>query len=547
MIKRLTLLITVVALALSLAACTSKETGLDTDAEGEITVMLYNGDGNTYEDLGHQTLNTVDIKDDKLGLMYAVTKEFNKHYPNVKINVHFKLGDSYNWETKETWAQYRSNFEQQTGDKVDIWSVTDLAGDTQRGLVSDLSVFKDDAVYKSINPAFMNMLNYYGVQAGLPEYVIPWGVYVNRDLAEEKNLDVPTPEWTIEEYTEFVEISQANEFYGTENPDFRMVQTGVNTITKQLLNMGVDGDFVNVNSDEVRSLIPHITKWAQNALWTTGADWSSGSTTGEFYGSGSWYDHNFFKQGKMLTNNAAPWELGNAANPLTSELMLNDVDWDYYPRPSTDYVDNTVGIVLDPIALRNYAMDDENVKLSDEEMAKLEMTYAFASFWIADTRSWEAQARQQYNNVDKFDTVMSDGFPVTTGDLFEEQMEIWYSLPTHQYFSDAERTPGFQKVLEIFLSGDIHDVADKAYPWNFDDAGESKQIFHEWNQMGNPGILTGNPEATSPEILDGVAFTDAVLAKLPEWNVLFNARFEAAFDDLKAGLKEYYGKTDKDF
>ena len=42
MIKRLTLLITVVALALSLAACTSKETGLDTDAEGEITVMLYN-------------------------------------------------------------------------------------------------------------------------------------------------------------------------------------------------------------------------------------------------------------------------------------------------------------------------------------------------------------------------------------------------------------------------------------------------------------------------------------------------------------------------
>ena len=117
----------------------------------------------------------MDIKDDKLGLMYAVTKEFNKHYPNVKINVHFKLGDSYNWETKETWAQYRSNFEQQTGDKVDIWSVTDLAGDTQRGLVSDLSVFKDDAVYKSINPAFMNMLNYYGVQAGLPEYVIPWG------------------------------------------------------------------------------------------------------------------------------------------------------------------------------------------------------------------------------------------------------------------------------------------------------------------------------------------------------------------------------------
>lgn len=546
MIKRLTLLITVVTLALTLAACQSKK-GLAADAEGEITVMLYNGDGNTYEDLGHQTLNTVDITDDKLGLMYAITKEFNKLYPNVKINVHFKLGDSYNWDTKETWAQYRSNYEQQTGTKVDIWSATDLAGDTTRGLVADLSVFKDDALYKSINPAFMKMLNYYGVQAGLPEYLVPWGIYVNRDFAEEKNLDVPSPDWTIEEYTEFVSHSQVNEFYGTENPDFRMIQTGVTTITQQLLKQGVDGDFVNVNSDEVRALIPHITSWAQNALWPTGEGWSSGGTTNEFYGSGGWWGHNFFKQGKMLTNSADPWMLGDAANPLTSELMINDVDWDYYPRPSTATVDNTVGIVLDPLAVRNYAMDDQNVKLSAEEKAKLEIAYTFASFWVADTRSWQAQSVAQYNNNGQFDTVMNDTFPVTVGDAFDEQMEIWYSLPTHQYFRDTTRTPGFQKILQIFNEGKIHDVADKAYPWNFTEAGETKQIFHEWNQMGNPSILTGNPEATSPEILDGVAFTDAVLAKLPEWNVLFNARFEAAFAELKAGLEQYYGKTEADF
>ncbi len=87
MIKRLTLLITVLTLALTLAAC-EKDSGLDANVAGEVTVMLYNGDGNTYEDLGHQTLNTADIKDDKLGLMYAVATEFNKHYPNVKINVH---------------------------------------------------------------------------------------------------------------------------------------------------------------------------------------------------------------------------------------------------------------------------------------------------------------------------------------------------------------------------------------------------------------------------------------------------------------------------
>lgn len=543
--RRLSILLLVVALVVTLTAC--GKSGLSADAEGEITVMLYNGDGKTYEDLGHQELATGDIKDRKLGMMYAIAKEFNKSYPNIKINVHFKLGDSYNWDTKETWAQYRNNYEQQTGNKVDIWAVTDLAGDTTRGLVADLSVFKDDALYKSLNPAFMQSLNYYGVQAGLPEYVVPWGIYVNRDLAEEKNLDVPTPDWTIEEYTAFVSHSQLNDFYGTENPDFRMIQTGVTTITQQLRKMGVGGDYVNVNSDEVRALIPNITKWAQNALWTTGEGWSSGGTTNEFYGSGGWWGHNFFKQGKMLTNSADPWMLGDAANPLTSQLMINGVDWDYYPRPSTEKVDNTVGIVLDPIAVRNYAMDDKDAKLSSEELKKLEIAYTFASFWVADTRSWEARGRQQYNNNGKFDTVMNDGLPLTTGTAFEEQMAVWYSIPTHEYFKNKEKTPGFQKILQIFNEGKIYDVADKAYPWNFDDAGESKQIFHEWNQMGNPATLTGNPSATSPEILDGVAFTDAVLAKLPEWNVLFNQRFEQAFDALKDGLRQYYQKTDKDF
>ena len=57
--------------------------------------------------------------------------------------------------------------------------------------------------------------------------------------------------------------------------------------------------------------------------------------------------------------------LGDAANadPLHWGAIQSD-DWDIYPRPSTDYVDNTVGVVLDPLAIHNYALDDQNPETS---------------------------------------------------------------------------------------------------------------------------------------------------------------------------------------
>ena len=60
-------------------------------------------------------------------------------------------------------------------------------------------------------------------------------------------------------------------------------------------------------------------------------------------------------------------------------------DWDIYPRPSTDYRGNNVGIVIDPMALHNYAMDDGDPALSDEEKAKMDLAYAFGSYWCGST------------------------------------------------------------------------------------------------------------------------------------------------------------------
>ena len=59
-------------LGFTLAACASK--GLDKDAEGEITIMTYNGDGQTYEDFGHAEIDPLEITNQNVGLLYAVAK-----------------------------------------------------------------------------------------------------------------------------------------------------------------------------------------------------------------------------------------------------------------------------------------------------------------------------------------------------------------------------------------------------------------------------------------------------------------------------------------
>src|SRR5690606_4665620 len=221
-------------------------------------------------------------------------------------------------------------------------------------------------------------------------------------------------------------------------------------------------------------------------------------------------------------------------------------NWDIYPRPSTDYVDNTVGVVLDPLAIHNYALEDENPELSDEEYAKLQIAYTFASFWIGDDRAWEARRDQMYKNGDTIKTAMNDSVPLVTGDAFTRQMEIWFEAENHAMLADKEKFPGFHYMMEVFAGGNVQDVSDKAYPWYYDDNGTRRGILYEWDNFNLPEVLTGTPGATSPRRTDA-GFTTAVLAKLPEWNTQANARFKTEVDKLKAALKLHYGLTDEDF
>lgn len=541
--KKFFALIVAIVITLTLVACGPKYEELASDTTGDISIMLWSGDGSYTEDIGHKDLAPEDLSGQNVAAIYAVAKAFNEEYPNIKINVYAKSGGPDDGGV--SWDQEFENFKEAHGKYPDIWASTDLPNDTIAGKVADLSVFADDPVYQSFNEGVMSTMNYYGVQAGLPQFLQPWGVFVNTGLAEDHNLDVPEPDWTIEEYTDFVAHSEQNVYYGSMDTPKSFIFTGTNTMAKQMLSQSGDEPFIDMNSSEVRALIPYIAEWSEDSVWP---QWDAGNIDqATFMEPNGWWSYNFFKNGKLLTLDGDPWMMGDAAHPDEAHWgRVQSTGWDIYPRPSTDYVGNTVGLVLDPLALYNYGMLDENPEYTEEESAKLKVAYTFAKFWIGDDAAWQARADQEWNDQGTLKTAMNDSFPLVTGEGFDRQMDIWYGAPTHARFEDETLMPGFHYILELWNEGNVWDVSDKAFPWFYDNDGTKTQILNEWNNFNLPTVLTGDPEATSPTRTDA-GFTDAVLTKLPTWNTEANQRFATVVANLQDALMEFYGKTEEDF
>jgi len=517
---------------------------LDTNITGDVSVMLWSGDGQYQEDLGHKNLTRDDLTGQNNATIYAVAKAFNQIYPNVTINVYAKSSGPDGGGV--SWDQERENFKETYGKYPDVWASTDLVGDVTKGVAADLSVFSNDPMYQSFNPGVMGMMNYYGVQAGLPQFLQPWGVYVNKSLAEQYNLDVPDPDWTIQEYTNFISQADMTNFYGDMDVNMSFIFTGTTTLAQQLYNHDGTGDFLNMNSNEVRSLLSFVPVWAQYAVWPQN---DLGRIPSNVMNDNWWWGFKFFMENKILTLAGDPWMMGDGANPNPDHWgRIKATDWDIYPRPSTSYQPNTVGVVLDPLAVFNYCALDENPACNEAEMTKLKVAYTFAAFWVGDTRAWQARADQEFTDgaPGNYKSSMNDSFPLVTGKAFADQMEIWYSVPIHERFADPVVMPGFHKVLEIWEAGGVYDISDKAYPYFFDDAGTKRSNVYEWNNIWNPAVLTGNPDATSPRRTDA-NWLDTVLSKLAGWNTTMNQRFAGSVNGLKEGLKEFYGYTDADF
>jgi ABC-type glycerol-3-phosphate transport system substrate-binding protein len=281
----LLLLVCIIVFA-GLSACKKKSKAPSSDVSAEITLMMWSGDSVYWQDIGSMNLTPDDLTAQNVAACYATAKEFKKLYPNVKINIFAKTGGN---DDDGPWEQHRENFRMQYGHYPDIYAADDLIGDIQRGLIADLSIFADDPMYKSFNPQVMAMMNVDGRQFAIPQYLLPWGIYVNKSLAEANNIDVPDPDWTIAEYTRYINHSRPNEFYGSMGDyavDSLVINTGTHDFTYQMNNRKPGEHFVNINSQAVRELLRYFAQWRTHSVW---ANNDLGLVSGEFMDSNWWW------------------------------------------------------------------------------------------------------------------------------------------------------------------------------------------------------------------------------------------------------------------
>jgi len=496
------------------------------DTAAEITIMMWAGDGSYMKDIGNLNLTPEDLRGRNQAAAYATAKAFKEVYPNIKINVYAKEGDPNT--DGISWAQRIENFRAEYGAYPDIYVTMDVVADVQKGMCADISVFENDPVYRSFNKGVLMLSNINGKQFALPKYLLPWGIYVNKSLAEANNIDVPGPDWTIDQYTEFVTHSDPSApWYGAMDAPLNLFQTGSKDFSYNLTHR-TDGSYVNLASDSFLRLLEYIPRWASHAVWPQN---DLGNTPEGFMDENWWWGARFFQQNRLLTLGDDPWMMGDIAHPDPEfYLSATMADWDIYPRPSTSELGNTVGVVFDPLAIHNFSADPN---LSEEEAySKLQLAYEFAKFWCADTRAWRARAEQLWLDGDSLNTAMDDSLPMVTGAAFNEQMQIWYSSLTHQRFADKNKMPGWHRIIELWEGGQIWDISDKAYPWRFERDGSIHDILEEYFNCWNPEIVGASRTDAN--------WLDQMKALLPDWNRTFNERFAAEFATLENSINRYY-------
>ena len=522
---------------------------IDANTTAEIWVMTWSGDGKDHEDIGNHPLAESEINALNVGMLQGIAKAFNRKYPNVKINLHTELDDPS--QGGVSWSEKLINFKESHGKYPDVWASFNIIDDLNKGIVADLSVFEEDPDYSKFNPDLMNLMNYYGFQAGLPQYAIPWAIYVNRDLAKSKNIPTPAVDWTWDDYTAFVAKAEASckvgEFCGAY--DASMMTPRGAFIERQLQTVEKGSEYqVNFATADFLNAIKNLpTQSKASAMGVLSGITDSDENAAAYMNKGGWWGYNYFKDNLLLTYEGDPWMLFESVQEGSTNYV-NSSDWDIYPRPAFEneagdiVVDNHVGVCLDPLAVYNYALDDGKPELSDAEYAKLNVAWTFAKYWVGDTEAWEAKANSYYTAVNSSTSqsyscpAINDTFPaVVQGEDFDRQMEIWFSTTNHSPYADENKFKGFHEVIRLWSEGNIYGISDKAFP----------RYYHLEGDATNYSILEkidgyGNADLVGVSI-DDPAWFSTYSALLRSFNAEINGWYNQAFATLKKSLTDFYG------
>lgn len=503
--------------------------GLPRDYSATLDILLWNGDGEYHQDIGSKNWKPEDITGQNVAAIYAVAKAFKTKFPNIKINVLARKHgpEAHADNDGRTFEQEIQYFKDEHNKYPDIWTSDNVSRDLTQGLLMDLSMFSDDPLYKKLNPALLSMTSYFGFQAALPQYSLPWGIMVNKDLAEGNNIHVPGFDWTWSDYVGFLSSAKpgsSNAFYGEWDTAMTIIRRAL--IESQLQNRGENADtFVDLDIDAFKGAVSLLPK-----IQTVQVPETDKASVGNNYGPTG------FRNQKLLTLHNYPWHIGDSF-VSTSGFDLK-FDFDVYPLPSFGEAgENTVGAVLDPVVVYNYCAQDGKKECSNAELDRAKAAYTFTSFWTASEESLRSRVEQKFSVVldgkSTLRSAMNDSFPIVTGDEFKKQLDIWFEMENHKPFKDEEKFPGFHQVIKLWEEGKITSVSDKAYPLTYkDSSGTVVDCLQYINGFWDAGVVGAGITEEN--------WYNTYIAGISEWNEKTNERFTTAFQKIRTALDEHY-------
>ena len=497
-------------------------TGIDMNIARSLTIaMQCTGGGGYLRDVGRDpTLDLSEINSLRAAAVTAVARVFNNYFPNVTVNFYWPT-------TTGAWLDQRTNFQREHGYHPHIMMSRQVPEEIQRGTVGDLTIFEDDPVWDLMNPTLKRMMMVHDRIWALPFLAMPYGVFVNRTLAENQNLDVPPVNWTLRDYVDFVTNMRSNEYYGTHNLP-GMARGFFNTITQDFhynLTFREPGDpFVRMDTPaqrDVHRVIPEIARFSWRPLVNIGNAsmvFADGRT--------EWV---MFTHGLFLTYSRNPFNIAYAADP-NHPSRVQIPDWDVFPRPATDWVDNHVGLYVLPIVLHNIAMTDGDPALSMDEYLQKKLAWEFLRFFTFDLRAWTAMASTTFGEHDA--TALDAVFPFTVGQLYWDMLDLFFQATQRSAFANPNRFPAFHYVMDLWQRGNNWGVWPYMFPWYIQLDGARRPILHEWNARDTVGGIGARP--TDPH------WYDQLLLHLPIWDEVFNQRWTYVHNNLMDDINRWY-------
>jgi len=267
---------------------------------------------------------------------YTLLENFNKYYPNIEVEIEY-------YET--TTTEYLTA-QAATGRMPDV--IMDDADElyyyVSQGWVYPLNSFvADDEDFTYVPESITKTYTYLDELYALPMQVHFNTVFINMDLLDSLNLDMPDPDWTTDDYKELLKKGTTSQYSGTEvlwsvdeffagsMSEYGYYGFDFDTKTFHMADSWVDA--VNLMI-ELRAY-PGLEAWS---LRNTSTDIESSDYVAKF-GNGDTSDiHMAFKMGKVLTDPRGTWD----ENWLKTDCQYN---WCLWPWPS-DTAENGMGASL---------------------------------------------------------------------------------------------------------------------------------------------------------------------------------------------------------